>query len=241
MPGIDSAARTAIAHVQNSVANLAANATFTGSTVDGGAEPEAWATRIRPVVRHLTSVKTVHGYLVLEESSDGTTFIETRRVPIPADGEHRTFDWPLHFRYHRLKFINGTQAQTGMRLASTTFRGEGASLDEHEVLSFLLSATLLAASATFTSPTFDLGANATRNLVRVFAIATAGASVPTNGLRVEWSDDNTNWASVDGVASPAGGAAALESKSLARYMRVVFVNGATAQTALRLTATIISL
>lgn len=239
MPGIDSAVRTITDSAQLTATNLSASATYTGTTRDGGADPEAWPTRIRPLVRHLTSAKTVHGHLVLDESLDGTTWLETKRSPIPADGEHRTFDWPLHLRYHRLRFINGSQAQTGMRLAYTTYRGEGGSVDEREVLGFLLSATALAASATFTSPTIDLGANAARGAVRALALAgQAGTS-----FRIEWSDDGTTWiAAADAQAVPAAATpVGIEARVIARYARVVFVNGATAQGSFRLLATVISL
>lgn len=243
MSGIDSAVRTVTDHANLTTTNLAASATYTGPTKDGGADPEVWPTRVRPVVRHSTSTKIGFGYLVLEESLDGTTFVETKRTPIPADGEHRSFDWPLHFRYHRFKFVNGAVAQNGMRVAYTTYRGEGSSVDEDKVLSYLLSATNLAAGATFTSPTIDLGPNSARNAVR--ALARSDQASAAAGFRVEWSDDGTTWSAdaATAVQAPAGvgSSALIESKAIARYARVVYVNGATAQTAFRLLSALVSL
>ncbi len=242
MPGIDSATRTTIASATLTTSNLAAGATYTGSTVDGGAEPEAWPTRIRPIVRHVTATP-VHGYLILEESPDNfTTIIETRRVPVPADGQFRTFDWPVHLRYHRLKFVNGNQAQTGMRVTTTTYRGEGSSVDEHDVLNFVLSTTNLAASATFASQTFDLGPNAARHLIRAFAVSDQSSA--GGGFAIQLSDDGAAWRhyeTADVVGAISGRGAFLESKAYARYARVVYNNGATAQGAFRLLASIVSL
>ena len=221
--------------------NLAAGATYTGTTRDSGSSANAWSSRVRPIIRHLTATP-VHGYLTLEESPDNfTTTIETRRVAIPADGQYHSFDWPIHLRYWRLKFINGNQAQTGMRLDSTTYRGEGSSVDEDKVLNFVLSTTALGASAAFTSQTFDLGPNAARNLFRAFARSDQASG--SGGFRVEWSDDNTNWYfnQAEAVTTVAAQGSLIESKAIARYARVVYTNGATAQTGFRLWATLVSL
>lgn len=243
MPGIDSAVRTITGAAQLTSTNLAASATYTGPTVNAGSDPELWPTRVRPLIRHATSAKTAHGYLVLEESWDGTNWIETRRTPIPADGEAHTFDWPLHNQYHRLKFINGAQAQTAMRLGTTTSRGEGGTMDEREVLDYFLSNTPLGASASFTSPTFDLGPNASRNVFRAFARSDqAGAA---GGFRVEWSvDGGTNFHADRGTATDVAAStygASIESRAVARHCRVVYTNGATAQGAFQLGAALVSI
>lgn len=241
MSGIDSAVRTVTDGGNLTTTNLGASATYTGPTKDGGADSETWPTRVRPVVVHGTSAKTAHAYLTLEESANGSTWIETKRSPIPADSAARSFDWPLHMRYHRVKVINGAQAQTSMRLDSMVMRGEGGSVDEHEVLTFLQSVTNLAANATFTSPTFDLGPNSAR-----FAVRAHGRSDQASaafGFRIEWSDDGTNFIA-DGSSAAAPAATTgiqIESKAIARYARVVWVNGATAQTAFRLFAAVVSL
>lgn len=222
---------------------LGAGAVFTGPTVDAGTEPTLWPTRTRPTVIHATATKNAHGYLTLQESSDGVTFIETRRTPIPADGEAHTFDWPLHFRYRRLRFINGAQAQTAARISATAVRDDGGTMDEQEVLSYFLSSTPIGASASFFSPTFDLGPNASRSTFRAFARSDqAGSSA---GFRVEWSFDGGvtfNGDLTTAVTVAAGGqGAVIESKAVARHCRVVYGNGAAAQTAFMLGAALISI
>lgn len=243
MPGIDSAVRTVIGAAQLTATNLAASATYTGPTVNGGADPETWPTRVRPLIRHLTSAKSAHAYLTLEESWDGTNWLETRRTPVPADGEAHTFDWPLHMQYHRLKVINGAQAQTGMRLATVTSRGEGGTMDEREVLDYFLSNTPVGAGATFYSPIFDLGPNASRNTFRAFARSDQAGSAA--GFRIEWSLDggvNFNGDITTAVTLAAGGqGAVIESKAIARHCRVAFGNGATAQTSFMLGAALVSI
>lgn len=243
MPGIDSAVRTVTGAAQLTATNLAAGATFTGPTVNGGTDPETWPTRVRPLIRHLTAAKNAHGYLTLEESWDGTNWIETRRTPIPADGEAHTFDWPLHMQFHRIKFVNGAQAQTAMRIGTTLSRGEGGTMDEREVLDYFLTNTPLGAAATFFSPTFDLGPNASRNTFRAFARSDQAGSAA--GFRIEWSFDGGTTFAGDistAITLAAGGqGSVIESKAVARHCRVVFGNGATAQTAFVLGAALVSI
>lgn len=223
--------------------NLAASATYTGPLVDNGTEPGNWPTRVRPLIRHATSAKSAHGYLTLEESTDNVNWLETRRTPIPADGEAHTFDWPLHSRYHRLKFINGAQAQTAMRLATTTVRDDGGTMDEREVLDYFLTSTVLGAGASFASPTFDLGPNASRNTFRAFA--RSDQSSGNLGFRIEWSLDGGSTFFGDGSTSVTinGGTYGqiIESKAFARHCRVYYTNGATAQTAFQLGAALVSI
>lgn len=219
--------------------NLGASATYTGATVDMGATVTSWSTRVRPTVRHLAG--NTPGVLILEESPDNfTTTIESRRIPIPSDGQYHTFDLPLHQRYWRLKFVNGGTAQTGFRLDYITVRGDGSSVDVKNVLNFLLTTTALAANEIFTSPTIDLGPNHDWNLVRYFAIPGLVASA-TNGVRIEWSDDGTWWIWDDQNTVSATDRKSLEAKVQARYVRFVWANGTNAQTNFRARATLISL
>lgn len=219
--------------------NLGASATYTGATVDMGSTVTSWSTRVRPTVRHLAG--NTPGVLILEESPDNfTTTIESRRIPIPSDGQYHTFDLPLHQRYWRLKFVNGGTAQTGFRLDYITVRGDGSSVDVKNVLNFLLTTTALAANATFTSPTIDLGPNHDWNLVRYFANPGLVASA-TSGVRIDWSDDGTNWLWDEQNAVSATDRKSLEAKVQARYVRFVWANGTNAQTIFRAMATLISL
>lgn len=85
--------------------------------------------------------------------------------------------------------------------------------------------TNLAASATFTGTSRDAGATP------AFQTFSATVSSPTAGtFRIESSSDNTTWFPAAQVAIAAGEARGLEVPVCARYHRVVFVNGAAAQT-----------
>lgn len=211
-----------------STTNLAAGATYTQGTQDGGSTIGTRPTRIRPVVMHTAGL--VPGHLVLQESTDGTAWRETRRTPIPSDSSYRSFDWPLHMRYYRLLFINGTTAQTGFFLQYSAVHGEGSSLDVENNLSFLLSQAVLTAAATFTSSVLDLGDNSNWGTIKArVRLATASATVT---VRIESSVDGVNnWAaSPDSiVTTTAAGVVVVARGIIERYQRVVVVNGATAQ------------
>lgn len=60
------------------------------------------------------------------------------------------------------------------------------------------------------------------------------ASSATNGMQVQWSQDNTNWDHIQHTTSTAGMACVLSDKVRARYFRVVHINGLTIQTYFRL-------
>lgn len=55
-----------------------------------------------------------------------------------------------------------------------------------------------------------------------------------DGLRVQWSTDGTNWDSEDVFSVAAATGKTFSFQAAARYMRVVYTNGATLQTAFRL-------
>lgn len=222
--------------------NLAANATYTGGATDRGTDLTAGDTRIRFMVRHLAALTP--GHLVLEESLDGTTWIETRRTPVPSDGLYHSFDWPIHLRFWRPKFINGAVAQTAFDLQHQASRGDGSSVDLKNVLSFVLSSTNLAAAASFASPVLDLGANHDWNSIRSFARSDQASA--NSGFVTQWSDDGTNfyWVGGETVSVPASAnnlGLVTKSDVLARYCRILYINGAAAQNSFRLWTTLVSL
>ena len=222
--------------------NLASGATYTGASRDMGTTVASRRTLIRPVIMH-NNASLIPGTLILDESTDGTTWRETRRVPIPADGSYRSFEFPLHLRYYRWRFINGAAAQTGMFLQSVATQGEGGTMDSKNNLSFLLSATALGANATFTSTALDLGDNHIWDSVRL-RVHTDQA-VATDGIRIESSHDGTNWAySTEAVVAKSSAdprSVGVQRPITERYFRVVVTNGAVAQTFLRVTLALISL
>lgn len=220
--------------------NLAASALYTGTTVDSGTSfTVTGPTRIRPTVMHLAGL--IPGILRLDESNDGTTWRETRRSSIPSDGQYHTLDWPLHMRYYRLVFLNGTTAQTAFYLAYLAVRGEGSTIDTSSVLTFPetpAAGVALAASAALTGSTLDLGTNHNVTTVRLMASTDAVGAIP----RIDHSMDGVNWFSdpTSSVATTAGQANITESKVVARYVRARIINGATAQTAVRMTTTLVT-
>lgn len=220
--------------------NLAANATYTGTSRDLGTTSSTRPTLIRPMVMHNAGLTP--GTLILQESTDASTWRETRRTPVPSDSSYRTFEWPIHMRYYRLLFTNGATAQTGFYLHAVRVQGEAGTMDAKNNLSFLLSTTALSASGTFTSATLDLGDNHIWDMVRL-RVHTDQASA-TDGIRIETSHDGTNWGySVSGSLTKTADAriVGIERPITERYIRLVVANGTTAQTFLRATLALVSL
>lgn len=219
---------------------LAAGATYTGTTRDLGTNTGTRATLVRPVVMHTAGL--VPGTLILQESTDGTTWRETRRSPIPSDTSYRSFEWPVHMRYYRFLFVNGGTAQTGFYLFSTRVQGEAGTMDAKSNLSFLLTTTALAASGTFTSAVLDLGDNHIFDVVRL-RVHTDQATL-ANGARIETSHDGVNFGyALESAATKAADAriVSLQRPITERYLRLVVENNTVAQTFLRGTLALISL
>jgi hypothetical protein len=95
------------------------------------------------------------------------------------------------------------------------------------------STTALAVNASFTGTTRDLGTDT--SLYPAYAIARAYAD-QAGTLYIEQSRDGTTWRAAvgDSVALAAEETRTLTVRLLARYWRVKYVNGATAQTAFEL-------
>lgn len=226
----------------------AAGATYTSTVVDQGTDSQFYGSRVRVGVQHLAGL--THGHLTLEQSDDGTTYRETDRYPVPSDGYMHNFGFTLTSRYYRTKFINGSVAQTVFYHHSYRIGAEGPTPDSGNKTAFPLSTTALGASAAFTSPVFDLGANHSLTAIRTLARGDQAAT-----LQVQQSRDNVNFYPTRPVE--AGSGATISGKALAvpadltsteygewkileRYLRVVLTNTvATAMTATDLNAVLI--
>lgn len=92
-------------------------------------------------------------------------------------------------------------------------------------LQYAETTTNLGASATYTGPARDMGAR--RTYARFVATATAGVA---GTLRIDMSNDATNWFEAAEIAVAANAAQQLSIFATTRYHRVVYVNGAGAQT-----------
>lgn len=224
------------------VTNLIANAVFTQTAVDTGVNATSRYGSIRALVGHVAG--QTPGALTLEQSTDNVTFRETHRIPIPSDfvTALHSFDFPLQQRYWRFKFTNGATAQTAFYLAAQTLRGEPLR-DTAKTLIFPMTAVAgqaLALSGTFTSAVLDLGQNHSWSVARL--LASSDQASAASGVAVQQSMDGAaGWFNSTAGANTAGGAALVEEKIACRYLRVVYVNGATAATTLRLSMSLVSL
>lgn len=230
-------------------ATLAGGATYTGTGRDLGITASARRTRVRSMIAHTAGL--VPGHLILEQSTDNATWRETRRAPVPSDGGYHTFEWAVHMRYYRLRFINGATVQTVMHLHTIMVVAEGNTEDIEKNLNFPLSVTPLGAAATFNGPTLDLGFNHTWDAVRAVA-----SSDQLGTLYIQESRDGATWRTIrptytpagatvsgDGITIPAnaGSAAHFEAPVMLRYVRAIVINGATAQASFDFNLALISL
>lgn len=214
----------------NSTTNLGANAVYTSSTTDGGSSSYSY-NRCRVVVAHTAGL--THGYLTLEVSTDNVTFRETHRVPIPSDGNYRTFDFPITARYHRFKFTNGAVAQTSFFINGMLVRQDGA-CDYDKTMTFIHSTTALTSGNSFVGNTMDLGSNHSINRHRALAYADQAGT-----LYLEQSRDNVNWRTMQTATVNAGNVVEVEDLVISRYVRARYVNGATTNTVFELQSALV--
>lgn len=219
---------------QDTVTNLGAAATFTGTGRDGASTTAQPYNRFRVCVMH--SAGLTPGHLQIQQAFDGTpTWRETHRIPVPSDGLYHTFEFPFIGRQWRVLFINGATAQTGMFIGSAWVRIDGA-VDITKNLTFVHSTTALAASASFTGATLDLGSNHAFNLHRALVFANQ-----TGTLYLEQSRDGSTWYATTTQAVVANTPVIIEERIVARYIRVRYLNGATLQGSFELQSSLITL
>lgn len=212
--------------------NLGANGTYTSSSYDGGSARGYGQFRVG--VLHQAGV--THGHLVVQQSTDNSTWRETARVPIPSDGQHRTFNFPWVFRYLRVLFYNGSTAQTAFFLGGSQIRVDGGPFDQGKKLDFIDSTTPLGASGTFNGVALNLGTNHyyIRHRVGLFA------DQPCT-LQLQQSRDGSTWRTVAQTTSTANQFVSLEAPIQFQYVRVVATNTtSTACTVTEITSTLLS-
>lgn len=212
-----------------STTSLTANSLFTGSAHDGGSSYNNY-NRLRVVVSATAGLG--HGHLIIEQSTDGVTFRETQRCPIPSDGGYYSYEFAWNMRYIRIKFQNGAIAQTAFFLQSYGVRVDGG-LDHQQTPSFVHSQTALAASATFTGVTLNTGSqNAYLNHKATVYADQAGT------LQLQQSTNGSTWRTTKSVAVSAGTVVTVVDDLVYQYCRVVYVNGTTAQASFELVGTL---
>jgi hypothetical protein len=213
-----------------SATNLGASATYTATTVDGGSSAQPY-NRYRVMVGHTAGSTPAH--LTFEQSTDNVTWRETHRIPIPSDGQVRTFEFAINARYVRAKVINGATAQTFFFFNSQYIRTDGP-IDSDKTLTFIHSTTALAISAVFTGVTLNLGPNHSFNRHRALVYADQ-----TGTLSFQQSRDGTNWRTTKTVAVSAGVTVVDEELIVSQYVRVLYTNGATANTVFELQSALV--
>ena len=143
-----------------------------------------------------------------------------------------------------LTTINGAAAPAGLKVqrSKVGFGADGAFTDasatnpvptvalQHGLISAAnSSAVALAAGGVFTGTAEDVTEFADIRIA-VFADQASAA----DGLQIQQSSNGTNWDILDAYAVPASNGKTFSVATNAKFMRVVYTNGATAQTAFRL-------
>lgn len=224
-------------------AALGAGATFTQSaSVDLGTDAQRRLNRSRIDYYATAAALGSIAHLRLEESTDGTTWREAWRCPMPADGLVHSFELPLRTRYRRWSVINGATAQTALFLQERSLNQDGATdIDKNLAIPLTPAAgQALAASATYTSPTFDFGGNHQWDRVRV--LVKIDQATAANGVVLQQSLDGTTWAQpAAGGTLAAGNATVIEQGIVGRYFRLAVVNSTTAATGMIASVGLVSL
>jgi hypothetical protein len=224
--------------------NLAAGATFTGTAQNIAATTTSstvYITQLVIGVNHTAGL--VPGQLYLDlgtetTSTAPTVWYQALAVAIPSNANWQQFSVPISTRYYRLRFINGATAQTNFRLSSFLTYNGGALSNPYSYpvnIQYQLSATALAANATFTSVTLDYGD--TMNIYQtITALAFSDQASASNGFKIQISRDGTNWRDAVSASVTANTLSVITVHLSYRYARVVYTNGATLQGSFNLDA-----
>jgi len=210
---------------------LSASATYTGTSRDIGSTANN-RSRFKVMVMHNASSPNL-GYLVIEQSTDNSTFRETHRIPVPADNQYHIFSFPILLRYIRVKFINGSVAQSSFFLASQLCTSDTA-MDSERVTSFIETTTALGASASFTGQSINLGTNRDVYEVRYYVFADQSGT-----LYVDASRDGSTWRTINTTSITANNGTIVTISVATQYIRCRYTNGATAQGVFELVTTIV--
>jgi hypothetical protein len=228
--------RSYIAVGSSSTSTLGAGATYTGAATNGNVTTAA-ITTVRVIVRH-TGATLGTGTLVLEESTDTSTYREVARFPVPNDGTYRSYSFAPGGAgdFWRMKFINGAVAQSAFYIKPALISEGGAKTMPVGALHYAETTTALAGGATWTGIPLDLGMNPFYTTQRAFVYADQAGT-----LNLQQSRDGTNWRTVKSQAVAAGETWTVESPIALSYCRLQYVNGGTLQGAFELYQTLVPL
>ena len=224
--------------------NLGASATFTQTAVNPSVNTTSttqYNTQLIIGVSHTAGQTPGQLYLDLgtETSSTApTTWFQGLAVPIPSNANWTYFSVPISTRYYRLRFVNGPVAQTNFRLSTfTMYNGGGLSgqLNFPQQLYIPISTTTIGISGVQTSIGLDFGD--TMNVYKTISFtAYSDQASASNGFQIQVSRDNSNWRLAAQTTVTAATLTTLTTQLVYRYARVVYSNGAVAQTSFQMDA-----
>lgn len=204
-----------------------ASQNWTGGTLDTGTVIAYNTYRVIIMNQNTSTGGTTgiqHGTLIFEQSDDNVAWKLTHQVPIPSDGNFRTVEFPIISRYVRIRFQNGSTLSTASYV-NTTYGRVPTQIDLDKTITFVHNTAALAASTTMTGFTLDLGVNHSVNRHRAQVYADQAGT-----LQLQQSRDGSTWRVTSSQAVSASTAVVLDDLVVSRYVRVVYINGATANT-----------
>lgn len=202
------------------------NCTFEGSLESSG---DANWFGIQAIRSNANTIETTTGALsaapayAWEMSVNGLRRIRVRATARTSG----TQSWRFVLGTYATEPIPGAQVSATQPVSGTVTSNTGTCAP----VLYTDTSTVLAAGATYTGTSRDGGATPAYQRFMARAYASHDGT-----LRVEDSTDNTTWRIVESVAVGAGETKTLNVAAMARYNRVVYVNGATLQTAFRVTS-----
>jgi hypothetical protein len=224
-------------YTQLTGSNLAANATFTGTSTNAAASSTSavtYNTAINVSVLHTAGLTP--GTLIFEvgnetSSTAPTVWFAQFIVPIASNQNWQTFTFPLTTRWYRVRFVNGSTAQTSFRLTTMSIYNGALSseLTFPNRLLIPLSTTTLGISAAFTGATLDFG-DTGRLYITLTATVFADQASASNGFTIQVSRDASVWRTITQATVTANTLTTITADLVYRYARVVYTNGAVANT-----------
>jgi hypothetical protein len=203
------------------------NCTFEGSIDSTNGTDGTWF-GIQAVRSNANTVETTTGALAAapaygwELSVNATNWVRVRATAHTSG----TMTWMIQPGSYATEPIPAIQAHAISGTVTTT-----ANVGTVAPVLYADTTTNLAGSAAYTGTSRDAGSTPAYPWFCARAYADQAGT-----LNIQDSTDNTTWRTVASVAVAAGEAKTLESRTLARYNRAYYVNGATGQGVFRLTS-----
>lgn len=202
------------------------NCTFEGSLEDTG--DTNWFT-VQAIRSNANTIETTTGNLSAQPAYAwelSVNALSRLRVRCTARTSG-TQSWRFKLGTYATEPIPGAQVSATQPVSGTVTGNVGTCAP----VLYADTTTVLAAAATYTGTSRDAGTTPAYQRFVARAYASHDGT-----LRVEDSTDNTTWRTVASIPVAAGATQTIDAMVMARYNRVVYVNGATLQTAFRVTS-----